>query len=93
MVNIQHALECPVSGDCVFDIAGTGGDNWDTWNVSTASSFLLGACGVKVAKHGNRSQSARVGAADFMEALGANIQIDNLRTSKILDECGFDFSI
>jgi len=87
---IAHALECSASGD-IFDVVGTGGDNWDTWNVSTASSFVIASCGIKVAKHGNRSSSGRIGSADFIEALGANILIDNKKTSQILEECGFAF--
>jgi len=88
---ISHALECRVTGDIIFDVVGTGGDKWDTWNVSTGSAIVLACCGIKVAKHGNRSQSGRVGSADFMEALGANIFIDNNRTSQIIEELGFGF--
>jgi len=88
---ISHSMECPVTGEELFDIVGTGGDNLDTWNVSSASAFLLGACGVKVVKHGSRSNSGRIGSADFIEALGANILIDNLKVSKIIEEIGFGF--
>ena len=55
------------------DIVGTGGDGMDTFNVSTCGGMVMAACGVTVAKHGNRSSSGNVGSADFLQALGANI--------------------
>ncbi len=73
------------------DIVGTGGDNANTFNISTTSAFVIGGCGQKVAKHGNRSVSSKSGAADVLESLGAKIVTTPQKAAEILGKCGVTF--
>ncbi|HXV74603.1 MAG TPA: anthranilate phosphoribosyltransferase [Sphingomonadales bacterium] len=73
------------------DCCGTGGDGALTFNVSTTVAFLAAACGLPVAKHGNRSVSSRAGSADVLEALGAKIGLSADAARTCLDESGFTF--
>jgi anthranilate phosphoribosyltransferase len=75
----------------VFDTCGTGGDRSGTFNVSTVAALVLAACGVRVAKHGNRSASSQCGSADLFEALGVNIRADASIVERCLDEVGIAF--
>ena len=75
----------------VLEIVGTGGDEVGPFNISTISSMVVSAAGIPVAKHGNRSVSSKCGAADVLEALGADITISPAKSTKILDEIGFCF--
>jgi anthranilate phosphoribosyltransferase len=77
--------------DPVFDTCGTGGDGAHTFNVSTVAALVLAACGVRVAKHGNRSASSRCGSADLFEALGVNIAAGPALVERCLDEAGIAF--
>ncbi len=74
-----------------IDIVGTGGDMSDTFNISTTSSFVVAACGAKVAKHGNRSVSSKSGAADILESLGVKIASVPEESKKIIDTIGISF--
>jgi len=75
----------------LFDTCGTGGDGANTFNVSTVAALVLAACGVRVAKHGNRSASSRCGSADLFEALGVNITASPASVERCLAEAGIAF--
>src|SRR4026209_95596 len=75
----------------VFDTCGTGGDRSHTFNVSTVAALVLAACGVRVAKHGNRSVSSRCGSADLFEALGVNVTAEPPVVERCLEEAGIAF--
>jgi anthranilate phosphoribosyltransferase len=75
----------------VFDTCGTGGDRAHTFNVSTIAALVLAACGVKVAKHGNRSVSSQCGSADLFEALGVRVAAEPAVVERCLDTAGIAF--
>lgn len=75
----------------VLDIVGTGGDLANTFNISTGSAILTAACGVRVAKHGNRSVSSNCGSIDVLEALGVEFDLEREGFSTCLDEVGLVF--
>ena len=79
------------AGDELFEIVGTGGDNAQSFNISTTSALVAAAGGMRVAKHGNRAASSKCGTADCLEALGVNIHQDPDRCRKLLDEAGMCF--
>ena len=69
----DHAVKLSAPAGEVFDTCGTGGDRSGTFNISSAAAVVVAACGVKVAKHGNRSISSKCGSADVFEQLGVNV--------------------
>jgi anthranilate phosphoribosyltransferase len=75
----------------VFDTCGTGGDGANTFNVSTVAALVLAACGVRVAKHGNRSASSRCGSADLLEALGVNVSAEPPVVERCLEQANIAF--
>lgn len=78
------------AGD-VFDTCGTGGDRSGTFNISSAAALVVAACGVKVAKHGNRSVSSRCGSADVFEQLGVNVAATPAVVERTLRDAGIAF--
>lgn len=85
----QRSLE--VERRPLVDTCGTGGDGAGTFNVSTAAALVAAACGVAVAKHGNRSVSSKSGSADVLEALGLPLDLSAEATAGLLEATGFGF--
>jgi anthranilate phosphoribosyltransferase len=75
----------------VLDTCGTGGDRSGTFNISTASAFVVAGAGIRVAKHGNRSASSRCGSTDVVEALGIDIQMPLERLRQAITDVGVGF--
>lgn len=86
----EHATKVE-TGMEVFEIVGTGGDNAQSFNISTTSAIVSAAGGMKVAKHGNRAASSLCGTADCLEALGVNINQSPKRCVELLNEVGMCF--
>ena len=75
----------------VLEIVGTGGDQSNSFNISTTAAIIIAAGGVPVAKHGNRAASSKSGAADVLEALGVNIMISPAKSAELLSKIGICF--
>ena len=87
----KHSLKVSVSEKIILDTCGTGGDNSNTFNISTASGLILAGCGLKIAKHGNRAMSGNSGSADVLERLGVKINLSPKGVSKCIQETNFGF--
>ncbi|MCW9023929.1 MAG: anthranilate phosphoribosyltransferase [Gammaproteobacteria bacterium] len=87
----ELATGVKVDGEHIVDIVGTGGDESNTFNISTASSFVVAAAGGTVAKHGNRSVSSKSGSADLLEAAGVNLEINAEQVGQCINEIGVGF--
>jgi anthranilate phosphoribosyltransferase len=87
----EHAVALTAPPGDVFDTCGTGGDRSGTFNVSSAAAVVVASCGVKVAKHGNRSVSSRCGSADVFEQLGVNVMAPPLVVEQTLREANIAF--
>ena len=80
-----------IEGDNAIDVCGTGGDNSNTFNISTTAAFVVAGVGIKVAKHGNRAVSSLSGSADVLCELGVNTNMIADLASKALNEIGIVF--
>ncbi len=87
----QHASLVEIT-DRAVDIVGTGGDGFNTINISTSAAILITASGGRVVKHGNRAASSASGAADFLEALGININLDAKQLAECVRKIGIGFA-
>lgn len=87
----EKAIQLDLGNVKLLDTCGTGGDGSKTFNISTAAAFVCAACGINVAKHGNRSQSSVSGSADVLEELGAKVDLCPKEAKKVLEKTGITF--
>ncbi len=88
---VSNAVPFPTPDYAFADIVGTGGDGHHTINISSAAGVVAASCGVKVAKHGNRSVSSKSGSADIFRQFGINLEISPETARKCLDDANFCF--
>lgn len=87
----ERSTPIPCQSTGLLDTCGPGGDGLGTFNISTAAALAAAACGVKVAKHGNRSVTSKSGSADVLEALGVNLQLSPEQVGRCIDQVGIGF--
>jgi anthranilate phosphoribosyltransferase len=87
----ERSTQVPVHRAGLLDTCGTGGDGLHTFNISTATAFVVAACGVPVAKHGNRGVSSSSGSADVLEQLGVQVGLSPAAAARCIDEIGLGF--
>lgn len=87
----KHATRIKTRHPVILDTCGTGGDESQTFNVSTIAAFVVAGAGIAVAKHGNRCVSSKCGSADLLKELGVNIETEEHAVSRCLDEIGVGF--
>lgn len=87
----SKAVKLPQTNGQLIDVCGTGGDRSFSFNISTLTAFALAGCGMKVAKHGNRSVSSKTGSADVLEELGIGTNADPAAIPELIDQTGIAF--
>lgn len=87
----EKSIRINCDDENVIDVCGTGGDNSGSFNISTATAFVVAGAGVKVAKHGNRSISSKSGSADVLQSLGVNINLTKDQSEEALNKIGIAF--
>lgn len=91
-VSIMREKMSPVDApDDAMDIVGTGGDGVGTYNISTATSLVVAACGVPIAKHGNKALSSKSGSSEALMALGVNLDLDPIGIARCIKQAGIGF--
>lgn len=89
----EHALKVDIElhGQPLLDTCGTGGDHSNSFNISTTATFVIGAAGVRIAKHGNRAASSKCGSADLLEGLGVQVELTPEQVAACVERVGIGF--
>lgn len=87
----KKALRLPITVSGAIDTCGTGGDQKNTFNISTAAAFVVAGAGIRVAKHGNRAVSSQTGSADLLKACGVNVDASPKIMGRCVDKIGIGF--
>lgn len=87
----QKAYSISPKAKFLVDTCGTGGDNSNTFNISTAAAFVVSGAGASVAKHGNKAITSKCGSADVLKELGVSIELQPKQVEKCIEETGIGF--